>query len=84
MLKQYKKEILETLNQEKIGDVKALMITELNLRVYRKLFEDRSHDIGLNSMATKLKNEKDAFEIKIRLNDELMKEVEEGKLELSL
>jgi hypothetical protein len=32
MLNKYKKEILTALNEEMVGDVKALMITELNLR----------------------------------------------------
>jgi len=84
MLNKYKKEILTALNEEMVGDVKALMITELNLRTMRKLFEQKSHDLNLNSAATRLKNEKDAFELKISINEELIKEVEEGKLTLSL
>jgi len=77
-MNKYKDTMTSTLEAELSTTARDIIITELNLRVARKMYEEKK-DIGWNAMATRLKNELEPMVKKMSLNEELIKEVGSGK-----
>jgi hypothetical protein len=77
-MNKYKDTIEPALEAELSTTARDLIVTELNLRVSRKMYEEKK-DMRWNTVSTRLANELEGMFIKVKLAEELLEEIKKGK-----